>query len=131
MAVGANGFVDMEAALQLSVVVDTERTGEAPALGLDGRLVICGLDRWRSFVGGKCGAERNRERNCQARGAGNAVKRQCRHSTGSGVRRRGAGCGVDGGASSGPSTDSVMLPGSAFGFSIHPTTGITTRKNRK
>ena len=76
-------LVDKEAALQLSVVVDTERTGEAPALGLDGRLVICGLDRWRSFVGGKCGAERNRERNCQARGAGNAVKRQCRHSTGS------------------------------------------------
>ena len=34
-------------------------------------------------------------------------------------------------AASGPSTDSVMLPGRAFGFSIHPTTGMTTRKNRK
>src|SRR5512140_1301073 len=133
MAVGANGLVDKEAPLQLGVVVHTERPSKAPALGLDGWLGVARLiGRRRSVVSGKSGAERKRERASEACGACDGTERKLDHSAGSGVRRRGAGCGVAGGvSSSGPSTASVMLPGSASGFSIHPTTGITTRKNKK
>ena len=91
----------------------------------------CATQQWTHDLFAKREAERSSERDSEARNKRKDAWRKLCHATGSGARRRGAGFGAATGAACGPSTDSVMLPGNAFGFSIQPTTGMTRRKNRK
>ena len=100
---------------------------------VQGGLALAGLGFLAGlvFLRSEGSARRKSERADKANGKGESEGRMHSHATGSGARRCGARFGVAGGASPGPRTDSVMLPGSPFGFSIQPTTGITTRKNRK
>ena len=130
MAVRANLLIDLVAALELGVVEGAERAGEGPVLRGDARLLVA--DLLASDFGSSAARPGRAARQARAEETrrSQAERRHFDHSTGSGMRRRGAGSG-GAGASSGPSTDSVMLPGSARGFSIQPTTGMTTRKNRK
>ena len=137
MAGRADILVDGVAALKLGVVIGTERTAEGPILRLDLWCVARSFGCWLGFLCGlgfirsESSARRESKRDDETGGKREFEGRMHPHATGSGARRCGARFGEAGLASCGPSTDSVMLPGSPFGFSIQPTTGITKRKNRK
>ncbi len=140
MTVRADFLVDPEATLELRIVIGPERRGETPALMRDLQVVVSG--RWRGgtrAIFGKryTGKSERKKESHQELKAG-----ETSHRTSSRFRLRAAGGGVAfvsfvflvssiSPLSSGPSTDSVMLPGSARGRSIKPVTGMTTRKKAK
>ncbi len=129
MAGRADIVIDAVPALQLRPIEGAERPVEGPALGLDHWLiVIVGGRRGGRLVGGmkRCRGPDRDEQGGDGK-ASQCASPQC-HSTCSRWRALGTDSGN---GSSGPSTDSVMLPGSLAGFSSRPTTGITTRKNKK
>ena len=133
MAVRADVLVDLEAALELRIVVGPERRAEAPALMRDLRCVIVvrllGPDVLRPNAPPPAEREQRRPRPIRgeapierASSQAPSPRFRCSHVARARARRLGR---------SWPSTDSVMLPGSARGRSIKPTTGMTTRKKAK
>ncbi len=126
MAARTDLLIDLEATLQLRVVESPEWRREAPALPRDLRCMIAVGLRAGRLLGKACAWQR--EENSERSGEGEA--RGLHQATSSGFRLAGARAGRPF-TCSGPSTGSVMLPGSPRGFSIKPTTGMTTRKKAK
>ena len=106
---------DLEAALQLGLIVLAAKPAERPSLRLDHVFCV-------RLLGARSATERQGGQENHHRQGGPVLSLEVPSSLHSAATL--AGCA----ASFLPSTASVMEPGSFLGFSSQPTTGMTMRK---
>ena len=113
----SGGFAFVLSALKLPSVEMTKGRCEGPVLSFDRSPM--------TVIGGKAHAWKPQEHDRRCGKRGGEEFRDVAHYAASPLVAFARAAPLD------PSTDWVMLPGSFFGFSISPTTGMMIRKNAK